>query len=101
MAGKLASRVRGLREAQVREAQGTGEPRRAVVEKLRRPEGFVRPLRGGCEGEGLSTRPKSQRRACRHRVSLTAGTIFRATKPPLTSWSLAMRLVATAENGIS
>ena len=34
-------------------------------------------------------------------VSLTAGTIFHATKLPLTSWFLAMWLIATAKNGIS
>ena len=101
MAGKPASRVRGLSEAQFREAYGTEERCRAVVEKLRWPSGFVCPLCGSCEGEWLSTRPKIQCRACRHQVSLTAGTIFHATKLPLTTWLLAMWLIATAENGIS
>ena len=101
MAGKLASRVRGLSEAQFREAYGTEEQCRAVVEELRWPEGFVCPRCGGCEGKWLSTRPKLQCRACRHQVSLTAGTIFHATKLPLTSWFLAMWLIATAKNGIS
>ncbi len=100
MAGKLASRVRGLSEAQFREAYGTEEQCRAVVEKLRWPEGFVCPLCGGCGGTRLRTRPKIQCRACRHQVSLTAGTVFHATKLPLTSWFLAMWLVATAKNGI-
>jgi len=101
MAGKLASRVRGLSEAQFRETYGTEEKCRAVVEKLRWPIGFVCPRCGGAEGKWLSTRPKIQCRACRHQVSLTAGTVFHATKLPLTSWFLAMWLVATAKNGIS
>jgi hypothetical protein len=101
MAGKLASRVKGLSEAQFREADGTEERCRAAVEKLRWPKGFVRPLRGPCEGRRLSTRPKIRCRACRHQVSLTAGTIVHATEPPLTGWFLAMRLVATAKDGIS
>src|SRR4028118_787767 len=101
MPGKLASRVRGLSEAQFREAYGTEEQCRAVVEKLRWPAGFVCPLCGGTEGKWLSTRPRIQCRACRHQVSLTAGTVFHATKLPLTSWFLAMWLVATAKNGIS
>ena len=101
MPGKLASRVRGLSEAQFRAAYGTEEQCRAVVEKLRWPKGFVCPLCGSCEGKWLSTRPKIQCRACRHQVSLTAGTIFHATKLPLTSWFLAMWLVATAKNGVS
>ena len=101
MPGKLASRVRGLSEAQFREAYGTEEQCRAVVEKLRWPAGFVCPLCGGAEGKWLGTRPKIQCRACRHQVSLTAGAVFHATKLPLTSWFLAMWLVATAKNGIS
>src|SRR5690349_12829999 len=101
MAGKLASRVRGLSEAQFREAYGTERQCRAVVEKLRWPKGFVCPLCGGTEGKRLSTRPKIQCRACRHQASLTAGTVFHATKLPLTSWFLAMWLIATARNGIS
>src|SRR5918993_6133943 len=101
MSSKLASRVRGLSEAQFREAYGTEAQCRAVVEELRWPEGFVCPRCGGAEGTRPSTRPKVQCRACRHQVSLTAGTIFHATKLPLTSWFLAMWLVATAKNGIS
>jgi ISXO2-like transposase domain/Transposase zinc-ribbon domain len=101
MPGKLASRVRGLSEAQFRDAYGTEEQCRAVVGKLRWPAGFVCPLCGGTEGKWLSTRPKIRCRACRHQASLTAGTIFHATKLPLTAWFLAMWLVATAKNGIS
>ena len=101
MARKLASQVRGLSEAQFREAYGSEEQCRAVVEKLRWPGGFVRPLCGGAEGKWLRRRPKIQCRACRHQVSLTAGTVFHATKLPLTSWFLAMWLIATAKNGIS
>jgi hypothetical protein len=83
MARKLASQVRGLSEAQFSEAYGTEAQCRAVVEKLRWPSGFVCPACGGCEGKWLSTRPKIQCRACRHQVSLTAGTIFHATKLPM------------------
>jgi DNA-directed RNA polymerase subunit RPC12/RpoP len=101
MAGKLASRVRGLSEAQFRGRTAPRSECRAVVEELRWPEGFVCPLCGGREGKWLSTRPKIQCRACRHQVSLTAGTILHATKLPLTSWFLAMWLIATAKNGIS
>ena len=101
MAGKLASRVRGLSEAQFREAYGTEAQCRAVVEKLRWPEGFVCPVCGAGTCHRLGTRPKIQCGTCRHQTSLTAGTIFHATKLPLTSWFLAIWLVATAKNGIS
>src|ERR671921_2117514 len=101
MAGKLASRVKGLSEVRFREAYGTEERCRAAVEKLRWPAGFVCPLCGGTEGTRLSTRPKVQCRVCRHQTSLTAGTIFHATKLPVTAWFLAMWPVTTAKNGIS
>ena len=101
MASKLAFRVRGLSESQFHEAYGSEEQCGAVVEKLRWPSGFVCLLCGGHEGKWLSTRPKIQGRTCRHQVSLTAGTIFHATKLPLTSWFLGMWLIATAKNGIS
>src|SRR3954453_21367157 len=101
MAGRLASKVRGLSEARCREASGTEERCRAAVEKPRWPAGVVCPLCGRCEGEWLGTRPKIQCRACRHQVSLAAGTVFHATKLPLATWFLAMWLIATAENGIS
>jgi hypothetical protein len=101
MAGKSASQVRGLSEAQFQAAYGTEEQCRAVMEELRWPEGFVCPACGSCEGTRLSTRPKIQCRGCRHQVSLTAGTIVHATKLPLTTWFLAMWLVAAAKNGIS
>jgi len=101
MAGKLASRVRGLSEAQFQEAYGTEAQCRAVVEKLRWPLGFVCPICGGGTCSRLGTRPKIQCGSCRHQTSLTAGTIFHATKLPLTRWFLAIWLVATAKNGIS
>jgi Transposase zinc-ribbon domain len=101
MAGRPASRVRGLSEADFRETDGTEERCRAVVEKLRWPAGFVCPLFGGHDGKWLSTRPKIECRARRHRVSPTAGAVFHATELPLTTWFLAMRLIATAKNGIS
>src|SRR4051794_29652782 len=101
MAGKLALRVKGLSEVQFREAYGTEEQCRAVVEKLRWPKGFVCPRCGSCEGTRLSTWPMVQCRTCRHQASLTAGTIFHATELPLTTWCPAIWLVVTAKNGIS
>jgi hypothetical protein len=53
MAGKLASQVRGLSEAQFREAYGTEAQCRAVVEKLRWPKGFVCPIVRGAKGRAL------------------------------------------------
>jgi ISXO2 transposase-like protein/transposase-like zinc ribbon protein len=101
MAGKLAARVKGLSEAAFREAFGTEEQCRAVLEKLRWPKGFVCPA---CRHGGrawLAERKLFQCNCCKHQVSLTAGTIFHATKLPLTTWFLAIHLIVTAKNGIS
>jgi hypothetical protein len=101
MAGKLASRVRGLSEPEFQAAYGTEEQCRAAVEELRWPTGFVCPICGGRQGTWLSTRPKIQCRSCRHQASPTAGTIFASTKLPLTSWFLAIRLISRAAEGIT
>ena len=49
----------------------------------------------------LAGRGLHQCNRCKRQVSLTAGTIFHATKLPLTTWFLAIHLVATAKDGIS
>ena len=101
MAGKLAARVKGLSEAAFREAFGTEEQCRAALEKLRWPKGFVCPA---CDHAGrawLAERRLYQCNRCKHQVSLTAGTIFHATKLPLTTWFLAIHLIVSAKNGIS
>ena len=101
MAGKLASRVRGLSEPEFQAAYGTEEQCRAAVEELRWPTGFVCPICGSRQGTWLSTRPKIQCRSCRHQASPTAGTIFASTKLPLTSWFLAIRLISRAAEGVT
>jgi len=101
MAGKLASRVRGLSEPEFQAAYGTEEQCRAAVEELRWPTGFVCPICGGRQGTRPSTRPKIQCRSCRHQASSTAGTIFASTKLPLTSWFLAIRLISRAAEGVT
>ena len=101
MAGKLASRVRGLSEAEFQATYGTEKQCRAAVEELRWPMGFVCPVCGGREGTRLSTRPKIQCRSCRHQASSTADTIFAGTKLPLTSWFLAIRLISRAAEGVT
>ena len=101
MAGKLAARVNGLSEAAFREAFGSEEQCRAVLEKLRWPKGFICPACGHGGRAWLAERRLHQCNRCKHQVSLTAGTIFHATKLPLTTWFLAVLLIVTAKNGIS
>jgi ISXO2-like transposase domain/Transposase zinc-ribbon domain len=101
MAGKLAARVKGLSEAAFREAFSTEEQCRAVLEKLRWSKGFICPACGHGGRAWLAERRLHQCNRCKHQVSLTAGTIFHATKLPLTTWFLAIHLIVTAKNGIS
>ena len=101
MAGKLASRVRGLSETQFREAYGTEAQCRAVVEKLRWPRGFVCPDCAGGEGKrlehptedsvsGLPAPDVAHRRHHLPRHQTAADRLV-----------LAIWLIATAKNGIS
>ncbi len=101
MPGKLAARVKGLSEAKFHETFGTEEQCRAALERLRWPKGFICPSCGHGGRAWLAERQLYQCNRCKHQVSLTAGTIFHATKLPLTTWFLAIHLIVTAKNGIS
>ena len=84
MAVKVASRLRGMSDEAFREAFGREEQCRAALVQLRWPDGFVCPScghRGHCllAGRGLY-----QCNRCKRQTSPSAGTIFHATKLPLT-----------------
>ena len=101
MGFKVASRVRGLSDEAFREAFGTEEQCRGALLRLRWPDGFVCPCcghRGHCV---LAGRGLYQCNRCKKQTSPTAGTIFHATKLPLTLWFAAIHLIVTAKNGIS
>ena len=90
MGFKVASRVRGLGDEAFREAFGAEECR-SVLSRLRWPDGFVCPAcghRGHCV---LAGRSLYQCNRCKKQTSSTAGTIFHATKLPLTLWFAAVR----------
>jgi transposase-like protein len=101
MPANLAARIKGLSEAEFRAAFGTEMQCRAVLEKLRWCKGFICPACGHDGRAWLGERQLYQCNRCKHQVSLTAGTIFHATKLPLTTWFLAIHLIVTAKNGIS
>ena len=101
MGFKVASRVRGLSDEAFREAFGTEEQCRAALVRLRWPDGFVCPCCGHREHCVLAGRGLYQCNRCKKQTSPTAGTIFHATKLPLTLWFAAIHLIVTAKNGIS
>ena len=77
---------KGLSEAAFRSQYGTEEQCRAALFSWRWPQGFVCPKCGETHAVVLRTRPIQQCSTCRHQVSLIAGTIFHATRLPLTTW---------------
>jgi hypothetical protein len=70
--------------------------------RWRWPLGFVCPECGHGEGyTTIQTRGLLQCKHCRHQTSLTAGTIFAASKLPPTTWFLALYLLTQQKNAIS
>ena len=92
---------KGLSEAGFEEPYGTEEKCRVALFAWRWPEGFVCPDCGGREHCRVRTRGLYQCTACRRQTSLTAGTIFAATKVPLRTWFRAMYHVTQSKQGIS
>lgn len=84
------------------ERYGREEQCEQALEQWRWPLGFVCPSCGHPHTPvRLRTRALRQCRHCHHQASLTAGTIFEATKLPLTTGFLAMFLLTRQKNGIS
>ena len=93
----------GLSMPEFLERYGTEPQCRAALEAARWPQGFVCPACGGpartrFEREGLAY---WQCGRCQHQSSLISGTIFEATKLPLSRWLLAMQLLTQAKNNVS
>ena len=82
---------------------GTDVQCEAALTASRWPEGFACPRCGGpasCSFRRVDRR-YWQCASCRHQCSVTSGTIFEATKLPLTRWFLAMHLLTQAKNNVS
>ena len=80
---------------------GSEQQCRDALFAWRWPVGFVCPEcgHGGyCE---IRSRRLYQCHRCHHQSSVTSGTIFEATKLPLTTWFLGMYLLTQSKNGIS
>lgn len=93
----------GLSMPEFLQRYGTEDQCATAVEAARWPRGFVCPQCGGT----ASTRFVRgglrywQCSACRHQCSLVSGTMFAATKLPLTRWFLALQLLTQAKNNVS
>lgn len=74
-----------------------------TLEHARWPSGFVCPRCGGktCSTFLADKRKYWQCSACRTQITLRSGTVFHASKVPLTKWFQAMYLVTQNKNNIS
>ena len=94
---------KGLSMAEFMERYGSVEQCEQALMAWRWPQGFACP---GCGSSAHSAFRRGtllylQCSACRFQCSLISGTIFEATKLPLTRWFLAMHLLTQAKNNVS
>lgn len=92
---------KGLSEVNFSALYGTENLCREATARWRWPDGFVCPACGCVDHCIVGLRQLYQCNACRRQTSLTAGTIFNATKVPLTTWFRAMYLMTQTKQGIS
>ncbi len=93
----------GLSMAKFLERYGTEAKCYRALYTARWPLGFRCPC---CNGRARSRfrregRVYYQCRACRHQTTLTSGTLFEASKVPLTTWFLAMHLLTASKTNLS
>ncbi len=92
---------KGLSEAEFERQYGTEAACRAALFRWRWPEGFECPICGERRHSEVRSRLLFQCSACRRQTSLTAGTIFAATKLPLRTWFRAIYHLTQSKQGIS
>jgi len=94
---------RGMPMAEFQERFGTEEKCEAALEKSRWPDGFVCPICGERTHSHFLVNGQRiwQCTQCRHQTTLRSGTLFHASKLPLTKWFLAIYLISQGKNGHS
>ena len=92
---------KGLSEAEFEQQYGTEAACREALFRWRWPEGFECPICGEQRHSAIRSRQLFQCSACRRQTSLTAGTIFAATKVSLRTWFRALYHVTQTKQGIS
>ena len=92
---------KGLSETEFEQQYGTEAACREALFRWRWPEGFECPICGERRHSAIRSRQLFQCSACRRQTSLTAGTIFAATKVTLRTWFRAIYHVTQTKQGIS
>lgn len=80
---------------------GTEEQCHSALYRWRWPNGFNCPECGHAECCEIATRQLYQCSRCHYQASVISGTIFEATKLPLTTWFLGIYLLTQTKNGVS
>ncbi|WP_409070236.1 transposase [Desulfobulbus sp.] len=80
---------------------GTERACARVLVKVRWANGFQCPVCGGTKAYPIASRHLYQCAQCRHQVSITADTLFHATKISLVKWFWAIYLMASDKGGLS
>jgi hypothetical protein len=94
---------RGLSMPEFLKRYGSEEQCQAALAAARWPQGFVCPA---CGGGARTSFLRGELRywecsGCSYQCSLISGTVFEATKLPLSRWFLAMQLLTQAKNNVS
>ena len=94
---------RGMPMAEFQENFGTEEKCEETLERARWPDGFVCPICGAHEHSAFEVKGQKvwQCARCKHQTTLRSGTLFHASKLPLTIWFLAIYLITQSKNNIS
>jgi hypothetical protein len=93
----------GLSMFEFLQRYGTEEQCEAALFAARWPDGFVCPRCAGSAAYAFrrGRQPYRQCSACGYQCSLIAGTMFEASKLPLTRWFMAMQLLSQAKNNVA
>lgn len=101
MAKHRIQRQKGLSLPRFLELFGTEENCRAKLFMIRWPDGFICPRCSCTHFYAVNTRNLYQCKNCKHQTSLISGTIFEASKLPLTTWFLAIYFITQSKGGVS
>ena len=94
---------RGLSMAEFLRRYASERQCEQALEAARWPQGFRCPACGDSRYSAFEREDRHywQCSRCRHQTTVTSGTIFGATKLPLTTWFLAMHLLTQSKNNVS
>lgn len=101
MARNKIQMQKGMSLSVFRAHYGSEEQCHEALVAWRYPKGYVCPQCGGGSACWLPSRRLMQCNHCHHQASLTAGTLFHATKLGLTVWFEALYWLTQSKNGVA